>query len=152
MLAFAGDDICILAFSTAIDDNDNRFVIEKWTDLATEVNKIQPRIKFVAYDLNQIGPHRLLEQTHPQVVLSPGKQRDKKMRTFRGNPILSELGDWLKKHTDNKFKMNTKDLDMRLQMMKKVQEQGGYGASDEGEKPRNIMEEVEAELMRRGEL
>ena len=47
--------------------------------------------------------------------------------------------------------MTTKNLDQKLQMLQMAQEQG-IGLEEGQEKPKNIMDEVEAELMRRGEL
>ncbi len=60
------------------------------------------------------------------------------------------MAQFLKKHADNKFKMATGNLDQKIEMAKYAQQQG-LGLNG-GEKPKNIMDEVEEELMRRGEL
>ena len=84
MLAFEGDDICIFFYSTSIDDEINRFVIERYSDLTKEVKRNTKRMRFIGYDLNKLGPHRLLEASHPNIWLSPGNQRSKGPRLFRG--------------------------------------------------------------------
>lgn len=112
MLSFEGDDICIFTFSTTIDDDLNRMVIDMFANLAAEVRKNTKRLKFVAYDLNTLGPHDSLEISHPSVFLSPGNQRDKKPRIFRGDSGAETIAEWLKTHSSNQFKMKTKNLDM----------------------------------------
>ena len=151
MLAFEGDDICIFFYSTSIDDEVNRFVIERYSDLTTEVKRNTKRMRFIGYDLNKLGPHRLLEASHPNIWLSPGNQRNKGPRLFRGQAEMTQMADFLVKHADNKFKMNTANLDQKVQISKYAEQQG-LGLNERGEKPKNIMDEVEQELMRRGEL
>lgn len=85
LLAFEGDDICIFIFSSAVDDDTNRWVIGQYADLASETRRNTKRMKFVGYELNMLGPHSIIEQGHPNVLLSPGNQRDKQPRLFRGN-------------------------------------------------------------------
>lgn len=58
LLAFEGDDICIFFYSSGIDDEINRLVIERYSDLSSEVRRNTKRMRFVAYDLNKLGPHR----------------------------------------------------------------------------------------------
>ena len=70
---------------------------------------------------------------------------------FRGDPLVEEMANWIKQHCSNKFKMNTKDLDQRIEMAKYAEEQGINLARDKP-KPKSIMEEVEEELRLRGEL
>lgn len=88
LLAFEGDDICIFVFSSAIDDEVNRLVMEQYADVAIEVSRNTKRMKFVAYDLNTLGIHAQLETGHPNAWLSPGTQRHKKLRLFRGEASL----------------------------------------------------------------
>ena len=88
LLAFEGDDICIFVFSSAIDDEVNRLVMEQYADLAKEVQRNTKRMKFVAYDMNTLGIHAQLEAGHPNAWLSPGSQRHKKLRLFRGQASL----------------------------------------------------------------
>lgn len=152
LLAFIGDDLCIFVFSSAMDEDLNRWVISQYADLAKEVRRNTKRMQFYGYDLNQLGMHAALGENHPNVWLSPGSQRDKSPKLFRGSAQIEQIAEWLLKHADNKFQMSTNKLDQKMQMMKMAQEQG-IGGYDEGqEKPKNIMDEVEAELMRRGEL
>lgn len=112
LLAFEGDDICIFTFSTSVDDNLNRLVIELFATLAVEVRKNTKRFKFVAYDLNSLGPHNQLEISHPSVFLSPGNQRDKKPRVYRGDSSAEQIAEWFKTHAHNQYQMKTKNLDM----------------------------------------
>ena len=111
LLAFEGDDLCIFMFSTSISDNLNKLVVEQFTDLATEVRRNTKRMRFIGYDLNMLGPHKALDLSHPTIWLAPGASRDKPPRLYRGNSVLEEAANWLKKHADNKFKMNTENLD-----------------------------------------
>ena len=107
-------------------------------------------MQFIAYDLNKHGFHPDIGDSHPNVWLSPGSSRDKSLKLYRGDALIEQMAEWLKKHADNQFKMNTKNLDQKMQMMKMAQEQG-IGLGEGQEKPKNIMDEVEAELRRRGE-
>ena len=107
-------------------------------------------MQFIAYDLNKHGFHAAIGDSHPNVWLSPGSSRDKSLKLYRGDALIEQMAEWLKKHADNQFKMNTKNLDQKMQMMKMAQEQG-IGLGEGQEKPKNIMDEVEAELRRRGE-
>ena len=57
------------------------------------------------------------------------------------------MAEWLKKHSDHKFKMVTKDIDQRLSMARFAEDNLDLGSlSQNEEKPKNIMDEVEAEL------
>ncbi len=58
LLAFEGDDICIFFYSSGIDDEINRLVVERYSDLTGEVRRNTKRMRFVAYDLNKLGPHK----------------------------------------------------------------------------------------------
>ena len=149
MLAFEGDDICVYVYSSAIDDDMNRKIVELFSDLAVEVRRNTKKLRFVAYDVNLLGQHRLLEASHPNMWLSPGNARDKDLRLFRGQLQLDQMADWLKKHASNKYKMNTANLDQKIEVLKYAQSQGLGGST---EKPKSIMDEVEEELKRRGEL
>ena len=79
-------------------------------------------MKFIGYDLNLLGTYGALGESHPSVWLSPGSQRDKPLKLFRGEARIEQLAEWLKKHADNKFKMNTTNLDQKMQMLKAAQE------------------------------
>ena len=57
LLAFEGDDLCIIVFSSAVDDETNRYVVTQYADLAQEVRRNTKKLKFVAYELNMLGPH-----------------------------------------------------------------------------------------------
>lgn len=124
LLAFAGQDIVIYAYSSAFGDDSNLMTANVFADMAGEISKKSKKIKFVAYDFNMLGLNKVLGITHPTVWLSPGQQRHKKPRLFRGSFNMEMIAEWIVKHVDNKFKMNTKDLDQRVQMMKYAQEQG----------------------------
>ena len=89
----------------------NRLIIEQYADLAIEVRRNTKRMQFVAYDFNRLGPNSSLEGSFPNLWLSPGEQRHKKPRLFRGEASLEQMADWLKKHADNKFQMSTNNLD-----------------------------------------
>jgi hypothetical protein len=75
------------------------------------MRKSAKQMKFIAYDLNMLGPHKSLDISHPAIWLAPGASRDKPPRLYRGNPVLEDTANWLKKMADNKFTMNTIDLD-----------------------------------------
>ena len=54
--------------------------------------------------------------------LSPAYQRDRAMKTYRGDPTLEGLANYLKQHVDVKFKMATKDLDQKVEMNRQIKE------------------------------
>ena len=84
-------------------------------DLASEVAKNTKRVRFVAYDINLLGPHSSLDTGHPNMYLSIGNQRDREPRLYRGTPDrVGPMADFIKKHAHNKFKMNTENLDQNL--------------------------------------
>ena len=85
--------------------------------MTKEVLRNTKRLQFIAYDLNLLGAHGSLGESHPSVYLSPGSQRDKAPKLYRGEARIEQLAEWLKKHSDNKFKMTTKNLDQKLQML-----------------------------------
>ena len=124
--------------------------MKQFATLTEEVKRNTKHMQFIAYDLNKLGYHAALGDTHPQVWFSGGSSRDQSTKLYRGEMYIEQLAEWLKKHADNKFKMSTKNLDQKLQMLEMAQQQG-IGLEDGQEKPKNIMDEVEAELRRRGE-
>ena len=72
------------------------------------------RLKFIGYDLNQLGPHDTLTKavgdsndSNFNIMLSPSKQRDKKLKLYRGELAtnLEKLVGWLMKHVENKFEL-----------------------------------------------
>ena len=79
--------------------------------LAAQVSPKAAKMKFVGYDVNLLGGHPAVQADHPALLLSPGTQRDKKPKEFRGDFTLEELASFLKKHADNKFKINARNLD-----------------------------------------
>ena len=72
MLAYEGDDICVFMISSGVDEDMNRRIIEQYSTMSKEVKRNAKRIKFVAYDLNLLGPYPALDTSHPQMWLSPG--------------------------------------------------------------------------------
>ena len=74
-------------------------------------------MKFIAYDLNTLGPHKSLDISHPAIWLAPGASRSKPPRLYRGDPLMEDTANWLMKMADNKFEMNTTDLDQRLRVL-----------------------------------
>ena len=122
-------------------------------NLATEVYSHTKKMKFVGYDLNKNGPHALLDKKHPNIWLSAGNQRDKIPLLYRGEPDLEDITGWLASHAYNKFKIDTTNLKQKYEILNMAQEQGILDHQDPGkEKPKNIMDEIDEELKRRGEL
>lgn len=63
LLAFQGDDICMFVYSTAVKDVNVQMIIRIYADLARLVDlgaKNANKLKFIGYDLNQLGPHELI--------------------------------------------------------------------------------------------
>lgn len=97
---------------------------QEFISLAKEVRKYSKKIKFLAYDLNLLGPADGFELSHPDLWLMPGNDRLSRPRKFRGDPRVQEMAEWLVLNVSNKFEMNTKDLNMRMEMAKYAEEQG----------------------------
>ena len=119
---FVGDDLAIFMFTSSINDQLNRMVNQEFIQLAKEVRNYSKRIKFLAYDLNLLGPAEGFDMTHPDLWLIPGNDRLSRPRKFRGDPRVQEMAEWLVINVSNKFEMNTKDLNMRMEMAKYAEE------------------------------
>jgi len=148
---FVGEDIVIFMFTSGMKDSMNLAINRQFAQLAEEVRKNAPKMRFLAYDLNLLGKHEIFPVDHPNMWLSPGNDRINRARLFRGDAHVGEMVEWLLKHASNKFQMQTEDLDLKLEVERYAQTQG-ISLDGSGEKPKNIMDEVEEELMRRGEL
>jgi len=73
-------------------------------------------MKFLAYDLNLLGPHESFPLANPEMWLSPGNDRMRRPGQYRGQPKLEHMAAWLMDNCANKFKMNIEDLDYRVHM------------------------------------
>ena len=118
------DDIVVFIYSSELDEDVNRKVIELFAMLALEVkDRVKSKsLKFVGYDINTLGYSEVLGSMveHPNMLLFAGKHRDKPAKVYKGEPILDNMAAYIKKFADNKIKVNLEGLDAsmrnRLQM------------------------------------
>ncbi len=67
-------------------------------------------VKFLSYDVNvENHPPRIETQEIPTIFFMPAYKKSPPYLRFLGNPKVSEMGAFIKKHADIKFTM-TMDL------------------------------------------
>lgn len=79
----------------------------KFNELALKFQQMSiSSVRFFAYDANtQNQPPRIEQQDVPSLYLMPAYHKHPPYLRFLGNPKVSEMGAFVKKHADIKFEM-----------------------------------------------
>lgn len=121
-------------------------MIDKFVKLANHLSK-STDLKFYAYDVNLLGLSQRLDLLMvPSLNLQSANNEKSVLLRYKGDLSLELMTQFLKQTgTDPKLKkVLHKGLDQRIEVQKQQEEQAKARES--------IMEQVEAEMRRRGEL
>ena len=125
MFDYEGKDIAVFVYSSEVENDLQRQVVENFKKVAKffQDSKQAKSLQFVSYDLNLVGPSRMIKMDVPALYFSPAYKRNQPLKFFMGDPKVEDMAAYIVKHADIAINVKTKNIDQNIQLQDMVRQQ-----------------------------